>query len=139
MTILAFIHQSGVSIVEREDGKKLTSNIKPEFSFEYDELTYTETSKVFIKDGESFELASAQKQEVISFMATIEENKEAGIQLEANNKAEMYLTLTDWKVMRHIREKALNRPTTLSEEEYIVLELERERQADSIIKLNQGN
>lgn len=136
MTILAFIHQSGVSIVEREDGKKLTSNIKPEFSFKYDELTYTETSKVFIKDGESLELTSAQKQEVISFMATIEENKEAGIQLEANNEAEMYLTLTDWKVMRHIREKALNRPTTLSEEEYINLELERERQADSIIKLN---
>ena len=45
------------------------------------------------------------------------------------------LSSTDWKVMRHIREKALGSPTTLSDEEYIALEQQRKVAADSIIKV----
>ena len=42
------------------------------------------------------------------------------------------LTTTDWKVMRHIREKALGLTTTLSDSEYIVLEQQRHTAASSI-------
>ena len=40
---------------------------------------------------------------------------------------------TDWQVLRHIRQKALGVPTSLSEEEYLDLELRRNQAADSII------
>lgn len=42
------------------------------------------------------------------------------------------LNKTDWKVMRHIRQKALGIPTTLSDEEYLELEQERQNAANSI-------
>ena len=43
-----------------------------------------------------------------------------------------FLNDTDWKVLRHIRQKALNAQTTLSEEEYIALEQERTAAASKI-------
>jgi hypothetical protein len=39
---------------------------------------------------------------------------------------------TDWQVLRHIRQKALGVPTSLSEAEYLDLELERDRIAAQI-------
>lgn len=41
-----------------------------------------------------------------------------------------FLNKSDWKVMRHIRQQALGIPTSLTEEEY--LELETQRQAASL-------
>lgn len=43
-----------------------------------------------------------------------------------------FLASTDWKVMRHIREKALGIPTSLSEAEYLDLELQRHEAASAI-------
>ena len=51
---------------------------------------------------------------------------------KANQEHQRFLTSTDWKVMRHIREKALGIPTSLSEAEYLELEAERQRAADAI-------
>ena len=45
-----------------------------------------------------------------------------------------YLDNTDWMVLRHIRQKALGIPTSLSESEYLDLELERNRRAASITR-----
>ena len=42
------------------------------------------------------------------------------------------LESTDWQVLRHIRQKALGMPTSLSEAEYLDLELERNRIAAQI-------
>lgn len=42
------------------------------------------------------------------------------------------LESTDWKVLRHIRQKALGVPTSLSDAEYLDLELERNRIAAQI-------
>ena len=53
---------------------------------------------------------------------------------KANQEHQRFLNSTDWKVMRHIREKALGVPTSLSDDEYIELELERERHANAIIR-----
>jgi hypothetical protein len=42
------------------------------------------------------------------------------------------VSLSDWKVLRHIREKALELPTTLTEEEYVALELQRQNTVEQI-------
>lgn len=46
---------------------------------------------------------------------------------EEKNKNDLrqFLNDTDWKVLRHIRQKALNTQTTLTEEEYFALEESR--------------
>lgn len=46
-----------------------------------------------------------------------------------------FLNTTDWQVMRHLRQKALGIPTTLTEEEYVALETERQNAANGIIKV----
>lgn len=47
---------------------------------------------------------------------------------------QQFLDSTDWKVMRHIRQKALGIPTSLTEEEYIALEQERQNAASTMVK-----
>lgn len=56
------------------------------------------------------------------------------LQEQTNRKALIFLSSTDWKVLRHIREKALGQPTTLSDAEYLALEQERQQAADSIVR-----
>lgn len=51
-------------------------------------------------------------------------------QKEINKKDRLFLNSTDWKVLRHIRQKALNEVTSLSDDEY--LNLERQRQAAAL-------
>lgn len=51
-----------------------------------------------------------------------------------NAEALDYLASTDWKVLRHIRQKALGVPTSLSEEAYLELEGERSVKAALIIR-----
>jgi hypothetical protein len=53
---------------------------------------------------------------------------------QENSKHREFLNRTDWKVLRHMREIALNQPTTLSQQEYIELERERDKSANSIKK-----
>ena len=43
-----------------------------------------------------------------------------------------FLNRTDWKVLRHMREKALGLTTSLSEQEFLELEQQRQTAADSI-------
>ena len=55
-------------------------------------------------------------------------------EVEAQNRIyQRFLKDTDWKVMRHIREKALAKTTTLSDEEYTDLETQRDTAAAGII------
>ncbi len=48
-------------------------------------------------------------------------------QYRSNGIEREFLNSTDWKILRHMRQKALNIPTSLTEAEY--LELEQQRQA----------
>jgi hypothetical protein len=43
-----------------------------------------------------------------------------------------FLQETDWKVLRHVREKALNVATSITEEDYLKLEHERHERAKRI-------
>jgi hypothetical protein len=51
-----------------------------------------------------------------------------------NAEAQAFLSATDFKVMRHIRQKALGQELSLSEEEYLALEQQRSDAAASIVK-----
>lgn len=44
-----------------------------------------------------------------------------------------FLNSTDWKVLRHIRQKTLGITTTLTEEQYIELEQQRQAAANRIV------
>lgn len=44
-----------------------------------------------------------------------------------------FLNSTDWKILRHIRQKALNIPTSLTDAEYLELEQQRTQAASRII------
>jgi hypothetical protein len=55
-------------------------------------------------------------------------------QQEKNNVAPReFLNSTDWKVMRHLRQLTLGLPTSLTEEQYLELENQRQEAANSII------
>lgn len=51
----------------------------------------------------------------------------------ANGLEREFLNSTDWKVMRHIRQKALNIPTSLTDAQYIELEQQRQAAAARIV------
>jgi hypothetical protein len=50
-----------------------------------------------------------------------------------NGAEREFLNSTDWKILRHIRQKALNTTTTLTEAEYIALEQQRNDAAARIV------
>jgi uncharacterized protein (UPF0276 family) len=62
--------------------------------------------------------------------ASVFEQKENELK---NAEHREFLNNTDWKVLRHIREKALGITTTLSEEQYLDLENKRKIAAESIV------
>jgi hypothetical protein len=43
----------------------------------------------------------------------------------ANGLEREFLNTTDWKILRHLRQKALNTPTSMTESEYLALEQQR--------------
>ena len=51
----------------------------------------------------------------------------------ANGQEREFLNSTDWKILRHIRQKALNITTSLSDAEYITLEQQRQAAAARIV------
>jgi hypothetical protein len=52
-----------------------------------------------------------------------------------NIEKKEFLNSTDWKVMRHIREKALGQSTSLTDQEYLDLEQARATAAAAIIEI----
>lgn len=55
-------------------------------------------------------------------------------QRKINNKALKFLQETDWKVLRHARQKTLGEETTLTEQEYLALEQQRADAASRVIR-----
>ena len=54
-------------------------------------------------------------------------------QYRLNGIEREFLNSTDWKILRHLRQKALNVPTTLTEAHYIELEQQRQAAAARIV------
>ena len=133
---IEIVYNNGVSVVGLDDGRNLTSSIVPALGFEFDELMYTNNTKTFTLNDETFQLNDSQKLEVINFLDTVTENKEATAQLQLNYDSQKYLNDTDWIVLRHLREKTLNKPTTLTDEAFIDLEQKRDDVANQVVKID---
>jgi len=75
---------------------------------------------------------------------TVVSHPQEKIDLESQNKQQEiinaekreFLNSSDWKILRHLREKALSMDTTLSETEYLELEQLRNDAAKDIVKTN---
>jgi hypothetical protein len=55
--------------------------------------------------------------------------------IESNGQEREFLNSTDWKVLRHIRQKHLGIATTLTEEQYTELENQREAAAQRVVDI----
>lgn len=72
-----------------------------------------------IADTHKFDIATKQVVVNPSYSAAAKEQ-------EISNAAEReFLRSTDWQILRHIRQKALNQTTSLTEEQYLTLEQQR--------------
>jgi hypothetical protein len=72
-----------------------------------------------ITDTHKFDIATKQVVVNPSYSAAAKEQ-------EISNAAEReFLRSTDWQILRHIRQKALNQTTSLTEEQYLTLEQQR--------------
>ena len=85
------------------------------------ELTDDEYQSIF--DGKKKYDVDSRK-----FINVVEQKTPEQIAIEKR----LFLKNSDWKVLRHIREKSLGLQTSLTEEEYLALENERQAIAQSI-------
>jgi hypothetical protein len=67
---------------------------------------------------------------VVAVDSVILEEKE---QYRLNGIEREFLNSTDWKILRHMRQKALNVPTSLTDAQYIELEQQRQAAAARIV------
>ena len=76
-----------------------------------------------------FDIASSS---VIEKPANVVEQENA---IAQNGQEREFLNSTDWKVLRHIRQKHLGIATTLTEEQYTELENQREAAAQRVVDI----
>ena len=92
---------------------------------------------VIAEDGSVLQEAVTEMQEIEiagDYVVEIEDISAKLQQEQINAEALKFLADTDFKVLRHIRQKALGQQLSLSEEEYLVLEQQRSDAAASIVK-----
>jgi hypothetical protein len=77
--------------------------------------------------GDSFKYPEGYWVEYVDISLQVEQDK-------INAEALAYLASTDFMVLRHIRQKALGHNLSLSEEEYLALELERANAASRVVR-----
>ena len=71
--------------------------------------------------------------ETKTIIANPDYSQSAKEQQQKNAVERAFLNSTDWKILRHIRQKALNITTSLTDAEYIQLEQQREAAAARIV------
>ena len=72
-----------------------------------------------IADTHIFDLATKQVVINPNYSAAAKEQE------RLNAVERQFLSSTDWQILRHIRQKALNQTTSLTEEQYLTLEQQR--------------
>jgi hypothetical protein len=91
---------------------------------------------VFDEEGNEITPAQHEMQEIHipGYVVEIEDISDELEQEQINKEAQAFLAETDFKVLRHIRQKALGQQLSLSEEEYLALEQQRADAAARIVK-----
>ena len=87
-------------VVKAGDDRSLQSNQKPEFSFDYDSLRFSTSIKEYTLGGVVFGMSAEEQQELIAYLATVEEDSEITARVARTRKCEEYLNATDWYVVR---------------------------------------
>ena len=84
----------------RKGEVELTSNLKPEFSFEYDAVSYSSVDGIntYQHDNVDVDLSPANIAEIEAFIATVEADPVE--QLNADSR--LYLLQTDWYAIRQM-------------------------------------
>jgi DNA primase catalytic subunit len=90
-----FIHQNGLSLIEK-DGKRLEAFMKPDFSFQYDDIQFHENSQGYVLNDNWLDFTPEQVQELTDYINGQEENPQGQINFESM----MYLQETDWYITR---------------------------------------
>jgi len=83
-------------------------------------------------EGEVIILEPAIAHIASSYEIIITDISDEVAQKQTNEEAKAFLNSSDYKVLRHIRQKALEIQTTMTEEEYLELEEQRQAAAQSI-------
>lgn len=89
-------------VVKAGSDRSLQSNLKPEFSFDYDSLRFSTSIKEYNLSGQVFGMSEAEQQELLDYLATVEEDAEMTARVARTAKCEQYLNATDWYVVRKI-------------------------------------
>jgi hypothetical protein len=91
-------------------------------------VTITDAEEKSIRDQtHTFDISTKS---VVPVAASVTAQKE---QETANGQEREFLNSTDWKILRHLRQKALAVTTTMTESEYLALEQQRQDAAARII------
>jgi hypothetical protein len=91
----------------------------------------TDEEALGIKNGTHFfDLDNTVKSKPLEEINAAIEEKQQEI---SNSENRLFLSSTDWKVLRHIRQLALGISTSLTAEQYLELENQRQDAAGSII------
>jgi hypothetical protein len=96
-----FIYSNSVAVIEK-DGKRLISSIKPIFSFSYDEVQFHQSSTGYVNGGNFIEFTDVQSAEVAAYIESVSEDVALGGAIKENNDNLIYLTSTDWMMVREI-------------------------------------
>jgi len=80
----------------RRGEQTLSANIKPEFSFEYSALAYDGATRQYRQGAEDIELTDEQVAEIEAFIASVESDPVAQLNMESLQ----YLASTDWYLTR---------------------------------------
>ncbi len=97
------------------------------------EITDEEYSLIITEKTHYFDTTSLQV--VAKLQTVIDQQIADDAQRAINAEKRSFLESTDWKVMRHMREKALGQPTTLTDQEYLDLEQDRADAAAAIVEI----
>ena len=91
-------------------------------------VTITDVEEKSIRDQtHTFDISTKS---VVPVASSITAQKE---QEKANGLEKEFLNSTDWKILRHLRQKALAVTTSMTESEYLALEQQRQDAAARII------
>jgi hypothetical protein len=122
--ILIFKHEDGITIANKS-GRSLTSSIKPEFSFEYNNIVVVGDSKNKVYEGRvQFKEESIWEQldqnqiiEILEYVDSIEVDEEKSALQVALTEALRYLEMTDYIEAKFTRD--VIRKASMSKEDFI--------------------
>lgn len=98
--INTLIYSNNIAVAELS-GKRVTSNLKPTFSFDYDELQYHQTNKGYVFQNNWSDLNAEQELEINNFLEDIVVDDVLGGKVSSNMENVKYLYDTDWYITRN--------------------------------------